>query len=58
MIHERKPWLNASGATIYMPQEYQRAYQLPNGVYAGSNDAFINPVQTFGEFGQPMQEAP
>lgn len=57
MIHERKPWLNSEGKTIYMPQQYQRAYQLPNSVYAGTNDAFFNPVQTFGEFASPMQPA-
>ena len=56
MIHERKPWLNADGRTIYMPQQYQRAYQLPNDVYAGTNDAFFNPVQATGQFGEPMRE--
>ena len=55
MIHERKPWQNTYGQTIYMPQQYQRVYQLPNGVYAGTNDPFFNPVQSFGEFGTPLQ---
>lgn len=53
---ERKPWLNSNGQTVYMPQQYQRAYQLPNGVYAGTNDRFFNPVQTFGDFADPMRE--
>ncbi len=44
MIHERQPWQNTSGQSIYMPQEYQRVYQLPNDVYAGTNDAFFNPM--------------
>lgn len=44
MIHERQPWQNTNGQTIYMPQEYQRVYQLPNDVYAGTNDAFFNPI--------------
>jgi hypothetical protein len=44
MMLERKPWQNSSGQTIYMPQQYQRVYQLSNDVYAGSNDAFFNPA--------------
>jgi len=55
MIHERKPWLNNEGKTVYMPQQYQRACQLPNDVYAGTNDAFFNPVPSFGQFAEPMQ---
>ncbi len=57
MIHERQPWQNSGGQTIYMPQQYQRVYQLPNEVYVGTNDPFFNPVETFGEFGTPMQPA-
>ena len=53
---EQKPWLNSDGESIYMPQEYQRAYQLPNGVYHGTNDPFFNSLETYGEFATPMQE--
>ncbi|MEL7298003.1 MAG: hypothetical protein AAGJ86_10095 [Pseudomonadota bacterium] len=53
---EQKPWLNSDGESIYMPQEYQRVYQLPNGVYHGTNDPFFNSLETYGEFATPMQE--
>ncbi len=55
MIQERRPWQTTTGATIYMPQEYQAVYQLPNQVYAGTNDPFFNPLQSVGEFGEQLQ---
>lgn len=54
-ILERRAYSNGSGQIVYMPQEYQRAYQLPNDVYVGTNDSFFNPVQATGEFGAEMQ---
>ncbi|MEM0911771.1 MAG: hypothetical protein AAGJ37_12385 [Pseudomonadota bacterium] len=41
---ERTPWQTTYGETVYMPQEYQRVIQLPNEVFAGTNDNFFNPV--------------
>lgn len=40
-----------------MPQEYQAVYQLPNQVYAGTNDPFFNPLQSFGQFAEQLQPA-
>ena len=51
---ERTPWQNTSGETVYMPQGYQRIYQLPNDVYVGTNDPFFNPVQRTGQFGEEL----
>ncbi|MEM9838343.1 MAG: hypothetical protein AAF830_04215 [Pseudomonadota bacterium] len=51
---ERTPWTNTDGNTVYMPQEYQRVYQLPNDVYVGTNDPFFNPVQQTGQFGTEL----
>lgn len=41
---ERTPWQTTYGETVYMPQQYQRIIQLPNGVFAGTNDNFFNPI--------------
>ena len=41
---ERTPWQTTSGESVYMPQQYQRVFQLPNGVFAGTNDSFFNPI--------------
>ncbi|MEZ5897246.1 MAG: hypothetical protein R3C51_12695 [Parvularculaceae bacterium] len=54
MTHERTPWTTTGGQTIYMPQSYERVYQLPNDVYVGTNDAFFNPVSEFGQFGTEL----
>lgn len=53
-IAERTPWTNTNGQTFYMPQQYQRVYQLPNDVYVGTNDPFFNPVQATGQFGTEL----
>lgn len=54
-VLERTPWQNTYGETVYMPQQYQRVYQLPNSVYAGTNDPFFNPVEATGQFGEELQ---
>jgi|GEM_PF-1246902 len=41
---ERTPWQTTYGETVYMPQQYQRVIQLPNDVFAGTNDNFFNPM--------------
>lgn len=43
--HERSAWTTTDGGVQYLPQRYQRAYQLPGEQYVGSNDAFFNPMQ-------------
>lgn len=41
---EQTPWQSTYGETVYMPQQYQRVIQLPNDVFAGTNDNFFNPI--------------
>jgi hypothetical protein len=57
-IQERAPWASTGGETVYMPQSYQRVFQLPNDVYVGTNDPFFNPVQETGQFGEELSQAP
>jgi hypothetical protein len=54
-VLERTPWLNTYGETVYMPQQYQRAYQLPNAVYVGTNDPFFSPVEATGQFADELE---
>lgn len=44
-IHERTAWSAGNGHVEYLPQRYQRAFQLPNDRYVGTNDAFFQPLQ-------------
>ncbi|GAB5414843.1 MAG: hypothetical protein Cons2KO_24460 [Congregibacter sp.] len=55
-IQDRTAYTNTGGQIVYMPSTYSRMYQLPNDVYVGTNDAFFNPVQATGQFGEELGE--
>jgi hypothetical protein len=54
-IHDRQAFSNTGGQIVYLPTSHKRLYQLPNDVYVGTNDAFFNPVEATGQFGQQLQ---
>ncbi|MEL7374264.1 MAG: hypothetical protein AAGJ36_07350, partial [Pseudomonadota bacterium] len=55
-IHERRVVVNNQNQAVYMPQQYQRVFQLPNDAYVGTNDRFFNSVRATGEFGTELSE--
>lgn len=47
-----------NGGTVQLDNTYSQAWQLQDGSYVLTDDAFFNPVQTFGMTGQQLQVTP
>ncbi len=55
-IWEVQPWKTPSGNTVMLNQNYNHAWQLQNGSIVLTNNANFNPMQTYNQTGQQMQQ--
>jgi hypothetical protein len=52
-IMEVQPWQSSTGP-VMLSQNYANAWELGDGTIVMTNDANLNPMQTFGQTGQEM----
>lgn len=55
-IWEVQPWQTPSGNTVMLNQNYTHAWQLQDGSIVQTNNSNFNPMQTFNQTGQQMQQ--
>lgn len=55
-IWEVQPWKTPSGSTVMLNQNYNHAWELQNGSIVLTNNANFNPMQTYNQTGQQMQQ--